>query len=171
MSNRDSLRDSEDNNAPMVEIFGGVFALLLVLFVIINLFSQASIQQRLTDINEGGEYKISWDRHGSGYSMITSRDEVRIIETSTSVKYDDICSPSSPFVNYAKKIYNKPKQQLIFTITEGSVRTMAKARNCIRQIFPKRRISIGWIIADKELLKSVSLDDIPPYIEEVIDAR
>ena len=155
----------------MVEIFGGVFALLLVLFVLINLFSQASLQERLSDINEGGSYKVSWGAHGSGYTVVSFPSEIRIVETGENVKYDNICAPNSPFVSYVKKVYSKPKQQLIFTIVEGSVTTMARARNCIREILPNRQTTIGWIIADRELLKSVNLNDIPPYIKQVIDDR
>ncbi len=167
----DSLRDSERNNAPMIEIFGGVFALLLVLFLLINLFSQASIRERLEEINDGGDYKVSWGARGSGYAIITFPSELRIVETNETVKYDDICKPNDPFVAYAKKIYSQPKQQMIFTITEESVPVMAKARNCIRRALPNRRIAIGWIIAERELLKSVSLNDIPPYISDVIKDR
>ena len=168
---RDSLRDSERNNAPMVEIFGGVFALLLTLFLMINLFSQMSLQERLDNINEGGKYKVSWGAQGRGYTLVTFPSELRIVETGETVKYDGVCKPNSPFVAYTKKIYGQPKQQLIFTITEGSVAMMAKARNCVMQILPNRHITIGWIIADRELLKSVNLDDIPPYIKDVIDRR
>lgn len=155
----------------MVEIFGGVFALLLVLFILINLFSQASLQERLGDISDGGNYKVSWGPHGSGYTVISFPSEMRIIETGETVHYDHICKPNSPFVSYVKKIYSVPKQQLIFTITEGSVATMAVARDCVRRLFPNRRVTIGWIMADRELLKSVSLKDIPPYVKEVIDER
>ena len=167
----DSLRDSERNNAPMIEIFGGVFALLLVLFLLINLFSHASIQERLEEINEGGDYRVSWGAQGSGYTVITFPSKLQIVETNEMVAYDDICKANDPFVAYTKKIYGKPGQQMIFTITEGSVGVMAKARNCIRRVLPNRQISIGWIIAERELLKSVNLNDIPPYIREVIKDR
>lgn len=167
----DSLRDSERNNAPMIEIFGGVFALLLVLFLLINLFSQASLQERLEEINEGGDYRVSWGTRGSGYTIITFPSELRIVETNETIKYDNICKPNDPFVAYTKKIYSKANQQLIFTITEESIPVMAKARNCIRRVLPNRHIAIGWIIAERELLKSVNLNDIPPYISDVIKDR
>ena len=31
---------------------------------------------------------------------------------------------------------------------------------------PDRVLTIGWVVADNEFLKSVSLDDIPAYIRE-----
>ena len=170
MRRHDSLKDQEKNNAPMVEIFGGVFALLLVLFILINTFSQLSLQERLEGINTEGDYKVSWGVQGTGYSILTFPDELRIVESGDVLKQDQICAPNSPFASYARKIYGKPKQQLIFIIMEGSVRTMAIARECMRLTMPtiRDRLTIGWIIADRELLKSVSLDDIPPYIDRVI---
>ena len=50
-----SARDQESNGAPMVEIFGGLFALLLVLFLIMNLLSQAALVERIAaGLDEGG---------------------------------------------------------------------------------------------------------------------
>ena len=166
----DNLRDQEKNNAPMVEIFGGVFALLLVLFLLINTFSQLSLQERLEGLNSEGDYKVSWGVQGTGYSILAFPDELRIVESGDVLKRDEICVPGSPFASYVRKIYSMPKQQLIFIILEGSVKTMAIARECMRTTMPavRDKLTIGWIIADRELLKSVSLDDIPPYIERVI---
>lgn len=168
---RDSLRDQEKNNAPSVEIFGGVFALLLVLFLLINTFSQASLQERLSDINEGGAYKVDWGTRGSGHVVIAFPGELRIAETSESVRKGAICAEGGPFTRYARRIYQARDRQIVFTILENSVATMAEARNCMMQIMPGRHLTIGWIIADRELLKSVSLDDIPPYIDEVVRER
>lgn len=167
----DSLRDQERNNAPSVEIFGGVFALLLVLFLLINTFSQAALQERLSDINEGGAYKVDWGTRGSGYVVITFPGELRIVETSEAVRKDAVCDDGSPFVRYARKLYQTGNKQIVFTVLENSVATMAAARNCMMRIMPGKHLTIGWIIADRELLKSVSLDDIPPYIDEVIRER
>jgi len=170
MRRHDSLKDQERNNAPMVEIFGGVFALLLVLFLLINTFSQMSLLERLEGINTDEDYKVSWGVQGTGYSILTFPDELRIVESGETLKHDQICAPNSPFASYAREIYSKPKQQLIFIILEDSVRTMTIARECMRLTMPSIRdnLTIGWIIADRELLKSVSLDDVPPYIERVI---
>ncbi len=169
--NHDNLRDQERNNAPSVEIFGGVFALLLVLFLLINTFSQASLQERLSDLNEGGAYKVDWGPQGSGYVVIAFPGELRIVETSENVRREDVCDKDGAFVRYARKLYQKPGKQIVFTILENSVATMAAARNCMMRIMPGKHLTIGWIIADRELLKSVSLDDLPPYVEEVIRER
>ena len=171
MRNHDSLRDQESNNAPSIEIFGGVFALLLVLFLLINTFSQASLNERLSDINEDGAYKVDWGAQGSGYIVIAFPGDLRIVETFETVRQDAVCEEDSAFVRYARKVYQSKNKQIVFTILEDGVATMAAARNCMMQIMPGKILTIGWIIADKELLKSVSLDDIPPYIEEVIRER
>ena len=163
-----SLRDQEKNNAPMVEIFGGVFALLMVLFLLFNLFSQAALMERLETSSEEGLHRVGWGAHGSGYVVITFPDELRIIETGETVEKGKICRSDSAFVSYARKIYNSKKQQLIFTLLEGSVATMAEARNCMLRIMPNKLLNIGWIMANEEFLKSVSLNDIPAYIDKVI---
>ena len=49
-----SARDQESNSAPMVEIFGGLFALLLVLFLIMNLLSQAALVERIEAVTPLG---------------------------------------------------------------------------------------------------------------------
>ncbi len=164
-----SLRDQENNNAPMVEIFGGVFALLMVLFLLFNLFSQASLLERLETSADEGLYKVGWGAHGSGYVIITFPDELRIIETGEVVERGEICKPASAFTKYARKVYNSKKRQLIFTLLENSVATMAEARDCMLRIMPNQLLTIGWIMANEELLKSVLLDDIPSYIDKVIE--
>ena len=164
-----SLRDQEKNNAPMVEIFGGLFALLMVLFLIFNLFSQASLVERIEASADEGLYKVGWGAHGAGYVVVTFPDELRIIETGESVEKGEICELESPFVQYARKVYQAKKNQLIFTLLEGSVSTMAEARNCMLRIMPDKPLTIGWIMADRELLKAVSLDDIPSYIDKAIE--
>ena len=163
-----SLEDQERNSAPLVEIFGGLFALLMVLFLLFNLFSQAALLERLETTSDEGLYRIGWGAHGAGYVVIAFPEELRIIETGESVKRGEICKPGSPFIPYALKTYNTARNQLIFALLEGSVATMAEARNCTIQVLPGRVLSIGWIVADSEVLKSVSLNDIPPYIEKVI---
>lgn len=164
---RDALNEQEKNRAPMVEIFGGVFALLMVLFVLLNVLSQASLQERLESTTSEGNYKIGWGAAGSGYVVITFPDELRIVETGEVVKKGEVCKPNGPYVRYATKTYRRQRQQIIFTILEGSVAMMAEARLCLMKLMPRQRISIGWIIANNELLKSVSLDDIPPYIRDM----
>lgn len=153
----------------MVEIFGGVFALLMVLLLLINVLTRATMEERLEVGRDEGSYKIGWGPSGSGFVVITFPGQLSIVETGEVVARGKICEPQSPFVRYAKKIYQSKKQQLIFSILEGSVSTMAEARNCMLKIMPRRALHIGWIIANNELLKSVSLDDIPAYIKNVVE--
>ncbi len=167
-SPRGGGKKSTENNAPMVEIFGGLFALMLVLFVIVNLLSEAAVRERIDNTNEEGLYRINWGDSGSGYVVLTFPANVRIIENNMVVDKDNICAANSPFVEYVHHIYNQKKKQIVFAILENSVPVMRRARDCIAQRLPGRSLTIGWIIATRELLKSVPLNDIPPYIEKVI---
>lgn len=165
-----SARDQESNSAPMVEIFGGLFALLLVLFLIMNLLSQAALVERIEAASDEGLYRVGWDAGGSGFVVLAFPGEVRIVETGESAGAGRICAPGSPFVDYVRRIYGGERQQVVFAILEGGVSTMAEARNCIRAVLPGRELTIGWIVASDELLKSVSLNDIPAYVKEAVDA-
>lgn len=165
-----SARDQETNSAPMVEIFGGLFALLLVLFLIMNLLSQAALVERIEAASDEGLYRVGWDAGGSGFVVLAFPAEVRIVETGEAVGAGRICAPDSPFVDYVRRIYGGERQQVVFAILEGGVPTMAEARNCIRAVLPGRELTIGWIVASDELLKSVSLNDIPAYVKEAVDA-
>lgn len=164
-----SLGAQERNNAPMMAIFGGAFALLLVLLLVINMLSEASVRERLDELGEGGQYRINWQQGGEGFVVMTFPGVLRIVETGESVVRGRICEQDSPFVEYAKRVYQGNRKQIVFAILEGSVSTMSEARNCIRALMPKRLLNIGWIIASNELLKSVNLNDIPPYIQNFVE--
>ena len=153
----------------MVEIFGGVFALLMVLLLLINVLTHAAMQERLEVGRDEGSYKIGWGAIGSGFVVLAFPKQLSIIETGETVARGKICEARSPFIAYARKIYQSKKQQLIFGILEGGVPTMAEARNCMLKIMPHQPLRIGWIIANNELLKSVSLDDIPAHIKNVVE--
>ena len=157
-----------ENNAPMVEIFGGLFALMLVLFLIVSLMSEASVRERLDRTSEEGLYRINWSQSGSGFVVIAFPNNLRIVETNVVVPLARVCEPGGAFPEYVRKVYGAPKQQIVFTVLERSVPAMRAARDCIGAVMGNRSLTIGWIIADREMLKSVSLDDIPPYIEEAI---
>lgn len=154
----------------MIEIFGGIFALMLVLFLIINLLSTTALVERLEEASDEGLYRVGWGTNGAGFVVITFPKELRIVETNESISAGAICQPGNAFVNYVRKIYQSTeRQQIIFAILEDSVSTMAEARNCIMNTLPNQTISIGWIIANNELLKSVSLNDIPPFIKKAVE--
>lgn len=172
-----SLEDQERNNAPLVEIFGGLFALLLVLFLLLNQLSQIaaeeqseSLQQNQTENRDDeGLYKIGWGAYGAGYVVIAFPQELRIVETGQAIAKGRICAANSPFRDYALRTYRSgPQQQVIFALLEGSTATMAEARNCLIELMPHRALTVGWIIADNELLKSVSLKDIPLHIKKTL---
>jgi hemerythrin-like domain-containing protein len=156
------------SNFPIIEVFGTTFALLVVLFIVLNIFTERDLQSRLEKTVEEGEYKISWENNSSGYIVITFEDNLFITENSKQVPVNDICKKDSAFIKYAKNIYSDKKKQIVFAIVENGTRTMKEARDCIREIFPKKAVSIAWIIANEELLKSVSIEQIPEYIKEAI---
>ena len=155
----------------MVEIFGGIFALLLVLFLLMNLLSQAALVERLETASEEGLYRVGWGASGEGYVVLAFPAELRIVETGEAVSSGRICLPESPFVAYVRRVYQADRQQIVFAILSNGVATMAEARNCIMQVLPDRLLSIGWIIANDELLKSVSIGDIPAFIRQAVAAE
>lgn len=159
----------EENNAPMMAIFGGVFGVLLVFLVVVNLYSDAAQRERLERASEDGLYRIERLDGGSGYVVITFPDEIRIIETGLSINPADVCAAGGPFVDYAQRVYQDKGNQLVFFMLEGSVPTMVLARECLRQTWPQQVLAIGWVIADNELLKSVTLNDIPNYIQDYVE--
>ncbi len=164
----------------MMAIFGSVFALMLVFLLIINLYSSAAVRERLERNSADGIHRIERTDGGSGYVVISFPSLLRIVETNASVPLGSICAPDGPFVAYAQRIYGQPPavradgtapvEQLVFFILDGGVPTMAEARNCMLRLWPERELLISWVIADDELLKSVSLDDVPAYIRGYADA-
>lgn len=159
----------EENNAPMMAIFGGMFALMLVFLLIVNLYSTAAVRERLERGDDQGQYRIERMDGGAGYVVIVFPKVLRIPETGEQVSAATVCAPSSPFMEYARKVYAGEREQLVFFILEGGVPLMAAARNCLRGMWPGRLLTIGWVIADNEFLKSVALDDIPNYIREYVE--
>ena len=159
----------DDSNAPMMAVFGGMFALMLVFLLIVNIFSESAVRERLQDTAEDGLYRIQSENGGFGYVVIVFPSTLRIVETGEGIPEAEICSLGGPYRNYAERVYTDKDQQLLFFVLEGSIPVMAEARNCLARIWPDREIKIGWVIADNEFLKSVMLDDIPSYIRDYTD--
>lgn len=158
-------------NTPMVEIFGAAFALLLILFLLINLFAEAQLRAQVENSIEESVYKINWEQGASGYIVLSFPDRLQIIENKKVSNYSEIKNncKSSNFARYATEVYNKEKTQIIFAITSGGVRTMKAARDCLMKMWPRRRISIGWIVANNDFLQAVRLQDLPPRIQRSLD--
>ncbi len=162
----DSLARQEENPAPLLAIFGGVFALMLVFLLLINLLSGAEVRERLERTSEDGLYRIERMDGAAGYAVLTFPSALRIVESGTVVSLGAICGPGGAFVEYARRIYAEKQDQIVFFMLEGSVPVMAEARACLRDLWPERALTIGWVVTDNEFLKSVSLDDIPSYIRD-----
>ncbi len=158
-----------DIDTPTVEVFGSALALLIIVFILTNLVISKDITAMLEHSVEDAKYKVSWQDGSEGFVVISYYDKIRIIETNEDVLKADICKQNSPFIRYVEKIYdNKDRQQLIFAITDKSVTTMAIARECLRVHYLNRAINIGWIIANKDLLSTVRLQDLPKHIKRSI---
>ena len=163
----DSLQAEFD--APMVEVFGGTLALLILVFILLNIIVSEDLQMMLDRSTEAAQYKVSWQDGSEGLVVITHPGRLRILETNETVPKSAICQPGSPYLRYVEGIYgSQGRQQIIFAITEGSVATTAVARNCLRERFPDRTISIGWIIASRDLLSTVRLQELPARIKRSI---
>ena len=161
-----------DFDAPMVEVFGSTLALLIIVFILLNTIVSRDMQHMLDRSTEGAQYKVSWQDGSEGLVVIMHPGKLRILETNESVTESAVCRPQSAFLRYAERIYNSEgRQQIIFAITENSVSTTARARNCLREHFPDRTISIGWIIANRDLLSTVRLRDLPARIKRTLEPQ
>ncbi len=164
-----SLAEQEENNAPMLAIFGGAFALMLVFLLLVSVLSSESVRERLQGASEQGLHRIVREDGGAGYVVIVMPDSLRIVENGGTVALGGICRLGSAFVDYARQVYAKQRDQIVFFLLEGGVPVMAEARECLRGLWPGQALTIGWVMADNEFLKSVALDDIPAYIQEYVD--
>ena len=161
-----ALARQEESNAPMMAIFGGVFALMLVFLLLVNLFSGSAVRERLDRASEHGLHRIERMDGGAGYVVIVFPDAIRIVETGTGVSAGAVCEPGSAFVDYARRVYGQERDQLVFFLLQGSIGAMSEARECLRGMWPDQVLTIGWVIADNELLKSIPLGDVPAYIRD-----
>ena len=153
----------------MVEVFGGTLALLIIILILINVVTTQNIKAMLDRSTESAKYEVSWSDGSEGYVVVTHTDKIRILETNQSILRNDLCKPGSAFLDYIDRIYNNPeKKQIIFAVTVNSVSTVAVARNCLRQRYINRAISIGWIIASQDLLSTVRLEKLPARIKRTL---
>lgn len=157
-------------DAPMVEVFGSALALLIIIFILINLIITKDIKAMLARSTEGAQYNVSWTNGSEGLVILTYPNKLLILETNETVQKKDICTANSAFMRYVSGIYdNASQQQVIFAILADSVSTMAIARNCMQRRWANRTISIGWIIANADLLSTVRLQDLPARIKRSVD--
>ncbi|MDE0007054.1 MAG: hypothetical protein OXS50_02120, partial [Gammaproteobacteria bacterium] len=83
-------REQDGSGTPMVEIYGGIFAHLLVLFLIMNLMTQASLVERLEAAKDEGLHRVGWGANGAGFVVLAFPQELRIVETGEVVRAGDI---------------------------------------------------------------------------------
>ena len=166
-----ALARQEENNAPMMAIFGGVFALMLVFLLLVNVYSSQAVRERLDRTSEHGLHRIERMDGGAGYVVIVFPGELRIVETGGVAAAGSVCAPDAPFRDYAHRVYTGERDQIVFFLLEGSIGAMFEARECLRRMWPDRVLTIGWVVADDELLKSISLDEVPEYVRDYAEPR
>jgi len=160
----------QEASLPMVEIFAGTFAILIIIFLLLQLFVKIKDTLRVLPVPDEGEYKIFFPGEGYGYTVLAFPDKIRIVETGEAIAKGTICSPGSSYISYAKSIY-KNKNKLVFAIFENGISQFLEARNCLVKLLPEKPIiQIAWIIVDNELLKSISINQFPAHIKKNIQS-
>ncbi|KAK3596110.1 hypothetical protein CHS0354_027380 [Potamilus streckersoni] len=76
----------------MLEIFAGALAIMMVLFVIMNITGSSLSTQQAGETDEK-EYKISWETGTEGYVIVAYPSKLWIIEKQQTVSREDICKP------------------------------------------------------------------------------
>lgn len=161
------LRYQNDVDTPTIEVFGSALALLIIIFILASFINTKNIVAMIDRSTEGAKHKVVYEDGSEGFVVLTYSSKIRILETNETIAKDNICLSGSPFIKYIEKIYHN-KKQIIFAISDNSVSTMAVARECLRTRFLNRSVNIAWIIANKDLLSSVRLQDLPAHIKRSI---
>lgn len=167
-SRRSQSQDGDlpvDDLLPLAEVFGGAFALLITLFLIIHNLAGVASPRMLPPRSDAGPAQISWLSQGGGWTVIVRPDKVRIVQDGSEAMQGQICTPKSPYREFIKQRYREQKN-VVLVVLDGGVDVALEARNCIWDVVGERS-QIGWIVADTELLKSLSVDQIPPEVQTV----
>lgn len=158
---------TDDSFFPLVEIFGGTFAVLLVLYVLVSLFSGA-VRSRMLDLDVPfGPYRVEWPGGNSGYVILVFGDKVKIAETKKEVFRGHICEDNRDFVPYARQVYLAKREKLIFVIQPGGIRLFKEAHKCLRHIFRPQQVDVAWVILDDEVEKEIYASSLPWFIKGV----
>lgn len=115
-----------------------------------------------------GDYRISWPGGTSGWVILSYSDRLKVVETQATAFTGHICEADSVFVSYAQLRYLNTGDKLIFAIFEGGEPSFVEARSCLIDRFENIPLRIGFIIADREFLKSIAVNQIPLHIETVL---
>jgi hypothetical protein len=159
-----------DELLPLAQVFGGAFALLITLFLMIHNLSGAGQSRSLPPRSpaQTGPIQISWLARGSGWTVIARPDRVRIVQDGQEAFQGRICETTSPFRKYVRDRY-KEGMNVVLVVLDGGVDVALEARNSIWEEHGEGS-QVGWIIADLELLKSLSVDKLPAHVQAVADA-
>ena len=153
-------------DVPMIEIFGATLALLMIIFSFIQIVVSSDIRSVLERSLDDAIYRVSWrGTQMEGLVVVAWPKKLTILETSEVIPTKDICR-SGQWLGYVSNIYGQRNKQIIFAILDGGVGTMAIARECMRQANPNRLISIGWMVLNRETMRSVRLNELPAYLKK-----
>ena len=153
-------------DVPMIEIFGATLALLMIIFAFIQIVVSNDIRSVLERSMDDAIYRVTW--HGTkmeGLVVLSWANKLSILETGEVIPQAQICD-SGQWLNYVGDIYGQRNKQIIFAILDGGVSTMAIARDCMREAYPNRLISIGWMVLNKETMRSLRLNELPAHLKK-----
>ena len=163
-------RDKDDEEfTGVVEIFGGLLAVFLVVLTFITLQKIEIERRALDDPPEAGDYYVHWkNEEFDGVVLSLSAGRLTVIETSKTINLGDICDDPS-FVSYIQKVYSIHKKKFLLYVTDGGVPLFRETRDCILETLGDPDLAqIFFIIADREVIKIRPDEDLPDEIRSFI---
>ena len=152
-------------NFPLAEVFGGAFAAMVFLYLIINSFSanKANSDLKITTKDIQGVSEFEWPLDGQGFVISCYSDRVRIEETGQEVFIEDVVNYGSPFLYYLNEKYERPYTNLVFLIFNGGNETFATIEkylytNC-------RNCQNSFILMNESMESTLITGKIPMYLE------
>jgi hypothetical protein len=155
----------------LVEVFGGIFAVLLFVYFLIVTVAGGGAARALPPSNDAGEYRMSWPGNGSGWVVLVYPDRVVIPETGEATFAGALCEPVSGYVRYIRQVYVGREEAFVYALLDGGVSTMVEARDCLISMFPGQAVPVSTLVADQEFLKIVAAGEIPPHLKRVLRQR
>lgn len=168
---RSPVSEEADSFIPMVEIFGGTFAALLILLIFLNFYGK-DVGERLRTLKlppKAADYRLPWPGGTTGYLVLVLPDRLKVVETRAVVYHGHYCDPTSSFVAYARDRYLSKREHIVFVIFEGGISSFVEARSCLLKLFAGSETIVSWIVADKEVLREVGEDRFPAYIDTLLE--
>ncbi|MEP4928369.1 MAG: hypothetical protein ABJT31_11385 [Hyphomicrobiales bacterium] len=169
---RDRLRarkEGLEEGTGLVEVFGGLIAVLLIILVFISIQGLNFEMRARTDPAGIGDYLVHWDNEEFDGVMVTlSKGVMTVIEKQIERNEGDICTGEVP--QYINETYLQHNRILLLFVTEGGVRLYREMRDCIFESLPNGYDpKIYFIMADKQVLRLRPIEEMPPEIQYVLE--